>query len=690
MTPSPEPRICDGRTSLLMVSFVLGVIIAASDVSAETTDVTRERLLAHPTDAWLTNGGNLFNQRYSPLTDIDRDNVASLKGVWHVHLKGSGVGPPYSGEAQPIVHDGVMYVVTGANDVFALEISSGRILWTYESGLDPAISTICCGWTSRGVAVGDGMIFVGRLDSQLVALDPATGEERWRVQAARWEEGYTITSAPLYYDGMVITGFAGAEYGVRGRISAFRASDGEALWTFHTIPGPGESGHDTWPADSASWQRGGATVWQTPAVDPALDLLYFSTGNAGPDFNGAVRRGDNLYSVSMLALEAATGEYRWHFQQVHHDLWDYDAGNPVVLFDVEIDGEPRRAVAQAGKTGWVYILDRITGKPLIGIEERTVPQEPRQFTSATQPYPVGDAFVPQSLTMPLFGVPPVNEGRIFTPYWREPVAAKPSSFGAAQWAPSSYDPHTHTMFICAMDLAGLFTGGRADGAELPSQYLGGAFQFDSQRSGVFAAMDLRTNRLKWQQRWADSCYSGSTVTAGGLVFTGLNDGRFVALDADDGRLLWAFQTGAGVNAPPAVFSYAGTQYVAIYAAGALFAQSAPGDAVWLFALSGTLDEVPPGKPPSVSLAETVGGAKAEHADTAVATLFARECGQCHGAGGEGGHGGGPDLSGRRDRGTVAAVVAQGGETMPAFGSRLTYDQLQGLVEYVSRGVRAKH
>jgi quinohemoprotein ethanol dehydrogenase len=672
-----------------MRSFVLSVIITACDVSADATQVTRERLLAHPTDAWLTNGGNLFNQRYSPLTDINRATVANLKGVWHVHLNGSGVGPPYSGEAQPIVHDGVMYVVTGADDVFAIEIASGKILWTYESGLDPAMSTICCGWTSRGVAVGEGLIYVGRLDSQLVALDQATGKERWRVQAARWEDGYTITSAPLYYDGMVITGFAGAEYGVRGRISAYRASDGDALWTFHTIPAPTEPGHDTWPADSDAWRRGGATVWQTPAVDPALGLLYFSTGNAGPDFNGSVRRGDNLYSVSMVALDAATGEYRWHFQQVHHDLWDYDAANAVVLFDVEIDGKPRHAIAQAGKTGWVYILDRITGKPLIGIEERPVPQEPRQFTSATQPYPVGDAFVPQSLTMPLFGVPPVNDGRIFTPYWREPVAAKPSSFGAAQWAPSSYDPNTHTMYICAMDLAGLFTGGKADGSQLPSQYLGGDFLFDRQRTGVFAAMDLRTNRLKWRQRWSDSCYSGSTVTAGGLVFTGLNDGRFIALDADDGRLLWAFQTGAGVNAPPAVFSHAGTQYVAIYAAGALFAQSAPGDSVWLFALSGTLDEVAPGKPPAVSLADTIGGAKAEDSNAAVAALFVRECGQCHGADGKGGHGGGPDLTGPRDRGTVAAVVAQGGETMPAFGSRLTYDQLQELAAYVSRGLRAE-
>jgi len=650
------------------------------------TPITTERLLAHPSDAWLTNGGNLFNQRYSPHTDINRTNVAGLKGVWHVHLAGSGVGPPYSGEAQPVVHDGVLYVVTGADDVFAVEVASGRILWTYEAGLDSAIATVCCGWTSRGVALGEGMVFLGRLDGQLVALDQATGAERWRVEAARWQDGYTITSAPLYHDGRVITGFGGAEYGVRGRLSAFRAKDGAALWTFHTIPAPGEPGHETWPADSDAWRRGGATVWQTPAVDPALGLLYFSTGNAGPDFNGAVRAGDNLYTSSIIALDLVTGAYRWHFQEVHHDRWDYDAANPVVLFDVEVGGTPRRAIAQAGKTGWVYLLDRETGKPLLGIEERPVPQEPRQFTAATQPHPRGDAFVPQSLPMPLVGVPAVNEGRIFTPYWRDPVAATPSAFGAAQWAPSSYDPASHTLYICAMDLAGLFTGGTTDGAAPQSQYLGGQFLFDRQRSGVFAAMDLRTNRLRWRQRWPDSCYSGSTVTAGGLVFTGMNDGRFIALDAADGRLRWSFQTGAGVNAPPVVFSHAGTQYVAVYAAGALFAQSAPGDSLWLFALSGTLDEVPPGKPPAVSLADTVGGAKAGDGASAVEELFARECAQCHGADGKGGHGGGADLTTPRPPATVANVLAQGRGGMPAFGGRLTYDQLQGLVEYVSRGV----
>ncbi len=420
-------------------------------------------LIQPPREGWPTNGGNILNQRYSPLTLIDRQNVAQLKGVWRTHLNGSGLAPQYSGSAQPIVHDGRAYIITGANDVFALDVATGAILWQYAARLDPAISTICCGWTNRGVGLGEGKLFFGALDGRLVALDPRTGKELWSVQAERWQDSYSITSAPLYYDGMVITGFSGAEYGVRGRVKAFDARNGKLLWTFYTIPGPGEKGHETWPANSDAWKRGGGTVWQTPAVDPDLGLIYFSTGNPGPDFNGAVRPGDNLFTASIVAIDARTGKYRWHFQQVHHDIWDYDAPNPVVLFDATIDGVPRKGLAQVGKTGWAYILDRATGEPLIGIDERPVPQEPRQATAATQPYPRGDAIVPQQVDIAPEGHELVNGGRIFTPFFGDKgVIASPSLFGGANWPPSSYDPVRHQLFVCASDVPGLFTGGHVD------------------------------------------------------------------------------------------------------------------------------------------------------------------------------------------------------------------------------------
>ncbi len=655
-----------------------------------SAQVSTAELLDHPTTSWLTNGGNLYNQRYSPLTDINTDNVRELKGVWHIHLEGSGVGAPYSGEAQPIIHDGTIYIVTGANDVFAVDIDTGHIRWRYRSNLDPAISTICCGWTSRGVALGDGKLYLGRLDSKLVALNLTDGTVAWEISAARWQDGYTITGAPLFVDGKVITGFAGAEYGVRGMLRAFNASDGAPLWTFHTVPAPGERGAETWPADSDAWRRGGATVWHTPAVDPELGLLYFATGNPGPDFNGAVRAGDNLYSVSIVALNLEDGSYRWHFQQVHHDIWDYDAANPVVLFDLNHEGKHRKALAQAGKTGWVYILDRTSGTPLLGIDEVPVPQERRQLTAATQPQPVGDAFVPQAMEMPLYGYDFANQGKIFTPYFDRALPIKPSSFGAAVWAPSSYDPGSHTLFICAMDLIGLFVGGADDDAPVGQQYLGGQFIYDNVRNGIFAAMDLRTNKLRWRQRWRDSCYSGSTATAGGIVFTGQNDGRFVALDADNGDALWEFQTGAGVNAPPAVFEHHGKQYVAVYAAGALFAQSPPGDSVWLFALDGTLDELP--DPTGPSAAEALFQEKHTDADnesntrTALgATVFARNCSHCHGAQGQGGHGGGPAL-GSVKRARLLEMIAQGNEKMPGFGNSLTYDEVHALLRYIEAAI----
>ncbi len=233
-----------------------------------------DALVAAPTAGWPTNGGNWYNQRYSPLTAIDRGNVANLKGVWRTRLGGSGVGTKYSGEAQPIVYDGVVYIVTGADDVFAIGVETGEILWSYEANLDDANDVVCCGWTSRGVGLGDGKVFVGQLDGKLVALDQRTGRVAWSVQAERWQDGLTITSAPLYYDGLVITGFAGAEYGIRGRVKAFDARDGKPAWTFYTIPGPGEVGHETWPQDNDLWMHGGASVWQTPAVDPELGLIY--------------------------------------------------------------------------------------------------------------------------------------------------------------------------------------------------------------------------------------------------------------------------------------------------------------------------------------------------------------------------------------------------------------------------------
>ena len=662
--------------------FLLSMILfAPNGNAADLTAFTAKELTDLPVGDWLTNGGNILNQRYSPLAEINTGNVAALKADWQTHLNGSGVGPPFSGEAQPIVQGGVIYVPTGADDVFAIDVESGKQLWVYQSKLDKTITTVCCGWVSRGVAIGEGKVFLGRLDGEIVALDQRTGKEVWSVQAERWQDGFTITSAPLYYDGMIITGFAGGERTARGRVRAFSAKTGKLLWTFFTVPGPGEVGHDSWPQDNPSWQYGGAAVWQTPAVDAKHGLIYFSTGNAGPDFNGSLRKGDNLFSVSIVAIEARTGKYRWHFQQVHHDLWDYDSPSPVVLFDMIYNGQAREAAAEIGKTGWVYILDRVTGKPLIGIDEMPVPQEPRQNTAATQPFPVGDAVVPHSIDIPPAGFRLVNEGRIFTPYWDKPVVAKPGSWGGTNWPPSSYDPRLGFLFVCANDQMGRFRVGAPQEPKPGAGNTQGLFGFsDIPLNGIFAAVDMRTNKIVWRQRWKDSCYSGSAATAGDIVFTGRNDGRFVALDSRNGDVLWEFQTGAGVNSTASIFQYKGHQKVAIVAAGNSFAGSPTGDSLWMFSLDGTL---PPSDPPQ-ALAARASAVTLKGGDAAAGALvFMQYCAACHGEEGRGGHGAGPDITKVAALELVANTVISGKNNMPPFAAALTFAQIRDVAAYVA-------
>ena len=578
---------------------------------------TPAELTALPEDEWITNGGTVYNQRYSPLDQLTPANVSDLKGVWRIQLD-SATDAKYSGEAQPLIHDGVAYLSTGASDVFALDVDSGKTIWRYDGNLFDEITTVCCGWTSRGVAIGDGRVYLGKLDGKLVALDASSGKEVWSASVGAWQNGETITSAPLYYDGLVITGLSGGEFGIRGSVTAYDAETGKKAWRFHTIPGPGETGHETWPQDNDAWKHGGAPVWQTPAVDPELGLLYFSTGNTSPDFDGSSRKGDNLFANSIVALDAKTGEYRWHFQQVHHDIWDLDSPSPVVLFDVTIDGDLRHALAEASKTGWVYILDRTNGKPLVGIDEKAVPQEPRQHTSPTQPHPVGDAFTAQSVTpaeaarlkearalaaqqaggedklsRPKWDY--VNEGKIFTPFrGQRGVISSPSTIGGTNWPPSSYNPQTGYLYVCSAQAVSIFTSSETeyDAAKIVTgdDFLGSAFNAPEGNvvRGTFTAMDMRTNTIAWQKQWTNSCYSGSVTTAGGLVFVGHNDGRLIAYDARDGEQLWEFQTGAGANATATVFENDGKQYVMLVAAGSALGGTVHGDNVWLFGLDGDL------------------------------------------------------------------------------------------------------
>lgn len=652
---------------------------------------TAQQLAAPPMTGWITNGGNLANQRYSPLMQIDRSNVQNLKANWRTHLDGSGMSPQYSGQAQPLFYRGVLYIVTGADDVFALDVRSGKILWRYRANLNPERVNVCCGWVSRGIALGDGKVFVGRLDSKLVALDQRTGRVVWSIQAADPSKGYSITAAPLYYDGRVIVGFAGADIGIRGRMQAFDARTGKLLWTFYTIPGPGEVGHDTWPQHNDAWKEGGASIWQTPAVDPQLGLLYFTTGNASPNYAGDQRAGDNLFTSSMLALDVKTGKLRWYFQMVHHDIWDYDCPNPVVLFDAIYHGTLRKGIAEICKTGWVYILDRVTGQPLIGIVEHPVPQEPRQNTAATQPYPIGDPLFPLQVDIAPEGFTLVNHGRIFTPYWTTPVVYRPQM--AVNWPPSSYDPESHHFFVCGIDRLG--TSSHRESRFKQPDFAKVAKRLDRQSlsgnrgRGVFGAFDLTTNRIVWEQAWPDACMSGTLVTKGGLVFVGRSDGRLTALDDSSGKRLWQFQTDAGVNAPASTFLYQGEQYVAVLSAGTLFGSGGRGDSVWLFSLSGKISSLPLPLPGSGS------GATGAAAPVVYAfgnpdlsdgrRLYTLYCVACHGTTGMGGHGGGAPLASVAGnmRYIIATATLGKNRNMPSFRGALKPAQLRDIAGYIS-------
>jgi len=586
------------RRFMPVVPLVVGSFLLAP-IGVKAADPEIDRLLQSPVGKdWVTNGGNLTNQRYSALKQIDTTNVKQLKGAWMTRVKGSGFGGKYSFEATPLVKDGVMYIVTGNDDVFALNAKTGEILWERWSGIDQQISTVCCGWDNRGLAMGEGMLFLGQLDANVVALDIKTRKEVWRAPIEDWHNGYGITSAPLYFDGIVYSGITGGEFGVRGRLTALEAKTGKILWRWYTLPGSGEVGSDTWPAGTDHAMRGGATIWNTPALDPDLGLVYFATGNCGPDYDGAMREGDNLFCVSIVALKAKTGEYVWHFQEVHHDIWDYDATSPVVLFDTVIDGQPRKGIAEAGKTGWVYILDRTNGKPLIGIEERPVPQEPRQKTAKTQPYPIGDAIVPHCAEpLPDFE----KAGCIFEPFWEEPVVIQPSGGGGTVWAPVPYSPDTGYLYVPGTVRTSSFTR-FGDTYKHGLRYVGGsqASPIGSPWSGTFTAINSKTNKIAWQHKtpYRMGGGGGSAVTAGGLVFRGDPDGNFLAIDAKTGEELWRFQTGFGADAPAIPYEVDGDEYVGIATGGNSLSGSAYGDAVWAFSLKGQLAPLWPPPPPT--------------------------------------------------------------------------------------------
>jgi quinohemoprotein ethanol dehydrogenase len=686
-------------------------------------EFTSEELYEHAGANWSTNGGGTTNDRYSSLSEINTENVKELKGDWMTKIGSDATAAKFSVEGQALEYEGTIYASDGADDVFALDAGTGEKLWAYEPHLpaDPLGEIVCCGWDNRGVAIGAGMVFVSQLNGDEVALNQETGKVEWSTNIEKAQKGFSITSAPLYYDGKVYVGGSGGEYGIRGRLTALDAKTGKFLWHFWTTPSPQEVGGNTWPKGTKDYLEGGASIWNTPTVNPETNMLYFSTSNASP-WLGRSRPGENLFTASIVALNAETGEYKWHYQMVHHDIWDFDAPSPTVLMKGEMNGKPVEAVGEPEKTGWVYLLNQKTGKPIYPIPEVKVPQDASQKTWPTQPEPTMEPFSPRETTKEAVELaeeavagdkprPKVVPKPIFTPMSTDKNVINltaNSASGGNNWPPSSYDPEDNTYVVCSLaGSLGLVVPPKEPEFKQGQNTVGSETVVSSGFGveGFLTAYDMSTGKIKWQDKFPkESCYSGAVTTAGGIVFNGHNDGNLVAYDLETGKELWHWQTGAGANTTVTVFEDEGEEKVAIYAGGNSLAATAHGENFWVFSLKGTMEEAKGleaeeegtkhagEKSKAEEEAEGAEGEEAAGGATADAAagkeVFSEECSVCHGATGHGGNGG-PDLRTMPLAKTQAGAekqVTNGGGGMPAFKGQLSEEEISNVAAYVAEDI----
>ncbi|HEX6105527.1 MAG TPA: PQQ-binding-like beta-propeller repeat protein [Gemmatimonadales bacterium] len=521
---------------------------------------------------WTTYGGNDWNQRYSQLKTINTKNVAQL--VPRMIFQ-TGIARLGSFENTPIVQNGVMYVTTPYNTAMAYDLNTKKELWRYEHKLGTTI--YCCGPNNRGVGIhGGAHVYMGTLDSRLVALDAKTGEVLWDKEVADPSFGYSITHAPLIVGDNVIVGVSGGEYGIRGHVTAYNAANGEQVWRWYSIPAPqGDPTFDdkapngwwgTWTpttpegvnlnrdiakekADSAqhadAWQRGGGGVWMTPAYDKETNSLFVAVGNPSPDLDGSLRPGDNLYTDAVVAIDASNGKTKWYYQTVPHDVWDLDAVSPPVVTTLD----KQKVVVHAGKTGWVYVLDAATGKLV------------RKSTN----------FVPHEN---IFALPTPEGTRML-----------PGANGGAEWSPIAIDPTLNYAFVAGLHQPMHYKVHSAPW-EKGRLWLGSAFVAipGEEQYGLYSAVDLRTGKIAWQNKVPQPMMGGALATAGGLTFTGEGNGNFNAYDSKTGKLLWQFNGGAGCNSAPMTFVHGGEQFIAV-ACGGNFQLSFPlGDDILVFGL----------------------------------------------------------------------------------------------------------
>ncbi len=508
--------------------------------------VTWERLVnaSDEPDNWLMYSGTLDSQRYSKLNQVNKDNVSELELQWAYQI-------PVIDRAEtvPVVVDGIMFITEAPSNVVAVDARTGGIYWRYDHVL-PDDLRICCGRNNRGVAILGETLFMSTLDAHLVALDARTGNLLWNKEVADYKQGYSKTEAPLIVKDLVVTGIAGGEFGIRGFIDAYDPATGDLVWRTYTIPGPGEPGNETWSGDS--WKTGGAATWITGSYDPELNLVYWGTGNPGPDWNGDVRLGDNLYSDSVMALDGDTGKLAWHFQFTPHDVHDYDAIQIPILADITYEGSERKVMMWANRNGFYYTLDRETGKFLVG------------KPYATQTWAEGLDVNGRPIRVP--GMEPTYEG----------ILVSPPIVGGTNWYSPGYSQDTGYFYVTAFDGEQEFFK-RDEEFEVGARYTGGGGRYtqpmDAFHSSI-RAIDPVTADIVWEFPIQPRSSAGITTTAGGLVFTGSADGFFFALDASTGEELWHKSLGARVHAAPMTFAVDGKQYVTI----------AAGNVVYTFAL----------------------------------------------------------------------------------------------------------
>lgn len=488
---------------------------------------------------WMTYGGGYDNQRHSLLREINTNTVKDLKPVWIKNL-----GIPHGFEATPLIVDGVMYVTTGGHtSIFAFDAKTGKEYWHYKHSV-PEDVPACCDWVNRGAAVADGKVFFLSLDAQLHALNAQTGELLWKTSVADIRDAYTTTVAPLIVKDKVVIGVSGGEYGIRGYVDAYEIRTGKRAWRFWTIPEPGQPGSESW-GGKQTWRTGGGSTWITGAYDPKLDLLYWTVANPGPDFNGDVRPGDNLYTNSVVALNPENGKMQWHYQWTPHDVWDYDGVNEVVLVDMTVNGRTVPALIHADKNAFFYALDRRNGEFLFA----------KPFARQTWA---------KGLDLKT-GRPEVNPSAIPGPAFT-PVCPGPA--GAKEWNHMAYSPDTKLAYLPVVENCAMFRTGQAffhRGLPFWGSYATSAAFGPGESHGFLRAVNSATGEEKWSIRSEHPVVSGVLSTAGNLVFWGEADGMFHATDSRSGKDLWTFNVGSGVHASPVTFAIGKKQFIAIAA-----------------------------------------------------------------------------------------------------------------------------